>query len=47
MLYHEVLRDSEFRGDRRSLEHKKMQLELLEKRSMLCNVQVLIKAVYM
>lgn len=46
-LYRETLRHNELGGDRRSLEHKKMQLELLEETSTLCNVQVLINALYM
>lgn len=47
VLYPETLRHDEFRGDTRSLEHKKMQLELLEKASTLCNMQVLINVLCM
>lgn len=37
MLSHETLGHNELRVDRRSLEHKKMQLELLGKMAMLSN----------
>lgn len=37
MLSHETLGHNELRINRRSLEHKKMQLELLGKMSMLSN----------
>lgn len=47
MLYRETLRYSELKGDRRSLEAKKIELELLENNVATCNVQVLINALHM